>query len=37
MEVIVLVQRKKKKNDDPEEGKNHETEQNMHFSICYIS
>ena len=36
MEVIVLVQRKKK-NDDPEEGKNHETEQNMHFSICYIS
>ena len=36
MEVIVLVQRKKK-NDNAEEGKNHETEQNIHFSICYIS
>lgn len=28
---------KEKKNDNAEEGKNHETEQNIHFSICYIS
>ena len=35
MEVIVMY--KGKKNDNAEKGKNHETEQNMHFSICYIS